>query len=80
MATRTLGYAGTSNYIYLTLVGDKEENECTLLHKPGLDLCQGAVISDAQQRPTCCIHQEDCSEVCQPCTTGLTPFLVRLDN
>ncbi|XP_077357084.1 arachidonate 12-lipoxygenase, 12S-type isoform X2 [Festucalex cinctus] len=42
VATGTKAYAGTSNYIYVTLVGEKGESERTLLDKPGLDLCRGA--------------------------------------
>ncbi|KAF7706376.1 polyunsaturated fatty acid lipoxygenase ALOX12-like [Silurus meridionalis] len=43
VATGTLEYSGTNNYVYLTLVGENGESERTLLDKPGLDLCRGAV-------------------------------------
>ncbi|KAI5104295.1 arachidonate 15-lipoxygenase [Silurus meridionalis] len=38
VATGNLEYSGTSNYVYLTLVGENGESERTLLDKPGLDL------------------------------------------
>ncbi|TKS92518.1 Arachidonate 5-lipoxygenase [Collichthys lucidus] len=43
VATGTSEYSGTNNYIYVTLVGEKGESECTLLDNPGLDFCRGAV-------------------------------------
>lgn len=43
VATGTLEYSGTNNYVYVTLVGENGESERTLLDKPGLDLCRGAV-------------------------------------
>ncbi|KAK7910307.1 hypothetical protein WMY93_014991 [Mugilogobius chulae] len=43
VATGTSEYAGTNNYIYVTLVGDLSESERTLLDNPGLDFCRGAV-------------------------------------
>ncbi|XP_077401454.1 arachidonate 12-lipoxygenase, 12S-type [Vanacampus margaritifer] len=42
VATGTKAYAGTNNYIYVTLVGENGESERTLLDKHGLDLCRGA--------------------------------------
>ncbi|KAI5609950.1 arachidonate 15-lipoxygenase, partial [Silurus asotus] len=38
VATGNLEYSGTSNYVYLTLVGENGESERTLLDNPGLDL------------------------------------------
>ncbi|XP_034159451.2 arachidonate 12-lipoxygenase, 12S-type [Pangasianodon hypophthalmus] len=43
VATGTLEYSGTNNYVYVTLVGENGESERTLLDNPGLDLCRGAV-------------------------------------
>uniref|UniRef100_A0A8C6WUB0 Arachidonate 12-lipoxygenase n=1 Tax=Neogobius melanostomus TaxID=47308 RepID=A0A8C6WUB0_9GOBI len=43
VATGTSEYAGTNNYIYVTLVGEQGESERTLLDNPGLDFCRGAV-------------------------------------
>ncbi|XP_026791831.3 polyunsaturated fatty acid lipoxygenase ALOX12 [Pangasianodon hypophthalmus] len=43
VATGTLEFSGTTNYVYVTLVGENGESERTLLDKPGLDLCRGAV-------------------------------------
>lgn len=43
VATGTSEYAGTNNYIYVTLVGEHGESERTLLDNPGLDFCRGAV-------------------------------------
>ncbi|XP_060791844.1 arachidonate 12-lipoxygenase, 12S-type isoform X1 [Neoarius graeffei] len=43
VATGTLEYSGTNNYVYITLVGENGESERTLLDNPGLDLCRGAV-------------------------------------
>lgn len=43
VATGTSEYAGTNNYIYVTLVGEDAESDRTLLDNPGLDFCRGAV-------------------------------------
>ncbi|XP_017327611.1 polyunsaturated fatty acid 5-lipoxygenase isoform X2 [Ictalurus punctatus] len=43
VATGTLEYSGTNNYVYVTLVGENGESERTLLDKSGQDLCRGAV-------------------------------------
>ncbi|XP_041840773.1 arachidonate 12-lipoxygenase, 12S-type [Melanotaenia boesemani] len=43
VATGTSEYSGTSNYIFVTLVGEDGESERTLLDNPGLDFCRGAV-------------------------------------
>ncbi|KAI5609951.1 arachidonate 15-lipoxygenase [Silurus asotus] len=43
VATGNLEYSGTSNYVYLTLVGENGESERTLLDKPGLDLYRDTV-------------------------------------
>lgn len=46
VATGTSEYAGTNNYIYVTLVGEDAESDRTLLDNPGLDFCRGAVSVD----------------------------------
>ncbi|MBN3313013.1 LOX5 lipoxygenase, partial [Atractosteus spatula] len=43
VATGTSEYSGTNNYVYATLIGEKGVSERTLLDKPGLDFCRGAV-------------------------------------
>ncbi|XP_062849268.1 polyunsaturated fatty acid 5-lipoxygenase-like [Trichomycterus rosablanca] len=43
VATGTLEYSGTNNYVYVTLVGEKGQSERTLLDNRGLDLRRGAV-------------------------------------
>ncbi|XP_029942886.1 arachidonate 12-lipoxygenase, 12S-type isoform X2 [Salarias fasciatus] len=43
VATGTSQYAGTNNYVFMTLVGEDGESERTLLDNPGLDFCRGAV-------------------------------------
>lgn len=44
VATGALGYSGTTNYVYLTLVGEKEQSERKLLDKSlVLDLCKDTV-------------------------------------
>lgn len=43
ISTGTSEYSGTNNYIYLVLVGEHGRSERTLLDRPGLDFCRGAV-------------------------------------
>ena len=43
VSTGDRAYAGTSDYLYITLIGDQGESQRTLLDKWGKDLARGKV-------------------------------------